>query len=359
MFVSIVARFLQRTSVVPAGTPHFFHGIYDILQPAKARQFEGKRDYWKGQMIMRITTVLSMLVLMVSVSCSDSPTIEEGYLDVNGTSLFYKTMGSGDPIVVLHGGPGFDHRQFLPFIWELAARHKVILYDQRGTGLSSGPVDSTSISIDTFIADIEGIREAFGIEQMNLLGHSWGGILAMHYGIRHQDKLKSLILCSTAASDESFAEMRATYEANRLPEDAELLEEIYLSDEYQNQDPQAIERFWRVYFKPYFSDQSLASELDLLFTENTIKHGNVVAGYLFQSIGAFDLHEDLKVIKCPTLVIHGDADPMPVKYAERIHESIEGSELVIAEDSGHWLFVDATETFRSSILDFLAAVDGR
>jgi proline iminopeptidase len=290
----------------------------------------------------------------VCVSCTNTPGVEEGFLEINGTSLFFKTMGSGDPIVVLHGGPGFDHRQFLPYIWGLAENHKVILFDQRGTGLSSGPIDPTSISIDSFIADIEGIREAFGIDRMNLLGHSWGGILAMHYGIRHPEKLKTLVLCSTAASFESFAEMRATYEANRAPEDAALLEEIYSSDSFKNGDPDAVERFWRVYFKPYFADQELASKLDLQFTENTIKHGNEVAGLILQSIGDFDLHRDLRVIQCPTLIIHGDADPMPFKYAEMIHESIDGSELVKVEGAGHWLFVDATDTFTSTVLDFLA-----
>lgn len=306
---------------------------------------------------MRNTILIMFLGALVSVSCTNTPSIEEGFLEINGASLFFKTMGSGEPIVVLHGGPGFDHRQFLPYIWELSERHKVILFDQRGTGLSSGTIDSTSISIDSFIADIEGIREAFGIEKMNLLGHSWGGILAMYYGIRHPENLKSLILCSTAASFESFAEMRATYEANRLPEDTALLQEIYSSDAYQNDDPQAVESFWRVYFKPYFADQQLVSKLDLQFEENSIKNGDAVAGHILQSIGEFDLHEDLRAIRCPTLVIHGDSDPMPVKYAEMIHESIGGSELVIAEGAGHWLFVDATETFTSSVLDFLAEVD--
>ena len=204
---------------------------------------------------MRVPPLIVALVAFVSVSCTNALHVEEGFLDINGASVFFKTMGSGDPIVVLHGGPGFDHRQFLPYIWELAERHKVILFDQRGTGLSSAPIDASSISIDSFIADIEGIRKAFGIEKMNLLGHSWGGILAMHYAIRHPEDLKSLILCSTAASFESFAEMRANYESNRLPEDSALLEEIYSSDEYQNGEPQAVERFWRVYFKPYFADQ--------------------------------------------------------------------------------------------------------
>jgi proline iminopeptidase len=303
--------------------------------------------------VKKAVLILSLLTL-VCVSCTNTPGVEEGFLEINGTSLFFKTMGSGDPIVVLHGGPGFDHRQFLPYIWGLAENHKVILFDQRGTGLSSGPIDPTSISIDSFIADIEGIREAFGIDRMNLLGHSWGGILAMHYGIRHPEKLKTLVLCSTAASFESFAEMRATYEANRAPEDAALLEEIYSSDSFKNGDPDAVERFWRVYFKPYFADQELASKLDLQFTENTIKHGNEVAGLILQSIGDFDLHRDLRVIQCPTLIIHGDADPMPFKYAEMIHESIDGSELVKVEGAGHWLFVDATDTFTSTVLDFLA-----
>ncbi len=289
----------------------------------------------------------------VAIACGSSSSIEEGTLEINGASLFYKTMGSGDPIVVLHGGPGFDHRQFLPYIWELASRHKVILYDQRGTGLSSGPIDAESISLDTFIADLEGIREAFGIEKMNLFGHSWGGTLAMHYALRHEDKLKSLIICSATASEDAFEVMRTNYEANRAPEDAERIREIYYSDEYQKGDPQAVESFWRVFFKPYFADQSLVSGLDLNFTENTIKNGETVARYLLESVAGFDLHEDLEAIRVPTLIIHGDSDPMPVECAERIHRSIEGSKLVITRNSGHWVFVDATETFTSSILDFL------
>ena len=306
--------------------------------------------------ILNSIHLLPLLALAMTVSCTRDQVIEDGHLDINGTNLYYKTLGSGDPIVVLHGGPGFDHRQFLPFIWELAQGHQVILYDQRGTGLSSGPVDSMSISINTFIADIEGIRKAFKIEKLNLLGHSWGGILAMHYAIEHPDMLKSLILCSTAAAVESFDEMRANYGAARSVEDAALLQEIAGTAEFENQDPRAVERFWRVFFKPYFADPSQVEKMDLLFTENTLRYGNLVAGYLFQSIGAFDLHEDLRVVDCPVLVIHGDADPMPLKYAERIHEAIAGSELVIAENCGHWLFVDGTETFRTSILDFLGRV---
>lgn len=309
---------------------------------------------------MKAARLLLLVFLVLSVSCQEgAPEFSEGFLEANGTTLYYKTIGSGEPIVVLHGGPGFDHRQFLPYIAELASRYRVILYDQRGTGLSSGPVDPDSITIDNFIADVEAIREEFGIRRMNLLGHSWGGILAMHYAIRHPGRLRTLTLCSTTATMEAFGPMVETIARNRDPEDKRLLEAIAATEEYRNGDPETFSRFWRIYFRAYFTDPSLADEMDLTFTENTIKNANAVAGLIFESIGEFDLHEDLAVVSSPTLVLHGALDPLPLEYAERIHESIAGSELVVLENSGHWPFVDATEAFRTSVLEFLDGVTGR
>jgi proline iminopeptidase len=295
--------------------------------------------------------IAALLIVFLAASFTDA---RDGYVETNGTRLYFKTLGTGEPIVVLHGGPGFDHRQFLPFIWDLAARHQVILYDQRGTGLSEGPVDADSITIENFIADIEGIREAFGIREMNLLGHSWGGMLAMHYAVRHPDRLRSLILVSTAASSEVFSDMRTAITAARPDEDTKLLESITASDEFRAQDPQALEHFWRVYFRVYFADPSLVSKLDLELTENTIRHSETVAGHILQSAGAFDLHEQLKSLQVPTLVLHGDSDPMPMRYAEQIHASLPHSELVVLERSGHWVFVDAMDQVRENVERFLA-----
>lgn len=305
---------------------------------------------------MRLPLLILLLLPILCAAEEASPRITEGYVTNGEHSLFYKTMGSGDPIVVVHGGPGFDHRQFLPFIWELAKEHQVILYDQRCTGLSTGPVDSVSINIDTFIGDIEAVRQAFGLQRMNLLGHSWGGVLAMYYGTRHQDRLKSLILCSTAATMESLSAMRDVYEANREPGDLERLEDLYQSEGYQSGDPDAVGDFWRVFFKPYFADQSQVEKMDLVFTRNTIKNSQAVAGYVLNSVGNFDLRADLKNLHCPTLIVHGSADPLDVKCAEEIHEIIGGSKLVIVEGAGHWLFVDGTDPFATGILDFLADI---
>lgn len=305
---------------------------------------------------MRRCLPFILLILALAAACNTTPSIEDGYVENGDHPLYYKTLGSGDPIVVLHGGPGFDHRQFLPFIWELAVNHQVILYDQRCTGLSSGPADSTTITLDTFIEDIEVIRRHFGIEKMNLLGHSWGGNLAMQYALRHEDKLKSLILCSTTATDSSYAEMRATYEENRAPGESDKLMEIYQSNAFQAGDPTAYEAFWRLYFRPYFADPNQVDKMDLLFTENTINNSNTVAGLIFADIGSFDLHEDLKNLKVPTAVFHGDADPLHYKYGEQIHQSIAGSHFLLMEDVGHWLFVDGTDYFAGNTRAFLDSI---
>jgi proline iminopeptidase len=307
--------------------------------------------------IFLCTVITAQSLASSAVSAPARPdSITTGTISTEGATLFYKTMGEDDPIVVLHGGPGFDHRQFLPFIWEMAAEHQVILFDQRGTGLSDAVIDSSNINITTFVADIEAVRRHFGIERMNLLGHSWGGILTMHYAVRHPKRLRSLILCSTTASVEAFDEMLANYAARRTEEDQAALDEIGGSEAFNNGDPGAWERFWRIWFRSYFADPTEADRMDLFFPPRTIQNCGAVAGLVLGSIGSFDLHEELAAVRCSTLILHGMADPMPVSYAERIHDAIPGSDLVLAPGVGHWFFVDGTEIFADSGLEFLGQI---
>jgi len=301
-----------------------------------------------------MSTIYTMiLIIALTVPATAADTITTGTIATDSAEIFFKTMGTGDPIIVLHGGPGFDHRQFLPFIWELATKHQVILFDQRGTGLSSGKADSTTINIDSFVADIEAVRQHFGLQKINLLGHSWGGILAMYYGVQHPDRLRSLILCSTTASAKAFDEMRANYMALRSEADQAALNEIGSSDAFNNGNPDAWAKFWRIWFRTYFADPKQVERMDLFFPPNTIKNCGTVAGLVLRSIGDFDLHNQLTDISCPTLIMHGEADPMPATYAQSLHRALPGSKLVLAPGVGHWFFVDGTEIFTDSILGFL------
>jgi len=298
----------------------------------------------------------SLLVIYLAIACSQSPKVEEGYIDIGETSIYYKTIGSGQPIVVLHGGPGFDHQILMPYIGKLGRYHKVIQYDQRGSGRSKGPIDSVSINIDTFIEDIESIRKTFQIEKLNLAGVSWGGILAMFYSIKYPENLNSLMLFSTAASSEMLNKMYPAMNKNRTPEDAELIKSLRNSEGFKQKDPKILEEFYRIYCKAQFVDQSLASKINMTISENTAKNGGTINKFVMSSIGRFDLHDYLKVIKCPTLIMHGKKDPLPIKAAQKIHSMIPNSELIIFEKSGHWIFIEEEEKFNTVINDFLSRV---
>ena len=102
--------------------------------------------------------------------------------------------GSGEPAIVIHGGPLLDHGYLQPYLAPLGDELELIFYDQRLSGRSDGVVDSASVRLDTFVDDIEALREALGLERVHLIAHSWGGLLAMKYATAHPDRGKVVLL---------------------------------------------------------------------------------------------------------------------------------------------------------------------
>ena len=113
----------------------------------------------------------------------------EGYVPVDGAQLFTRTVGSGPPVIVLHGGPDFDHTYLLPELDQLAAHARLVYYDQRGRGRSAIGVEPNDVSIASEIADLDALRRSLGVDAVAILGHSWGGLLAMEYTTRHPDRV--------------------------------------------------------------------------------------------------------------------------------------------------------------------------
>ncbi len=287
-----------------------------------------------------------------NLSCQKSPPllVEEGLREINGTQLYTKIMGKGEAIVILHGGPGMDHTYFLPQMAELAKTHKLILFDQRVSGRSSLDVDSSAITMRRFIDDIEEIRKTFKLEKMNLMGHSWGGLLAMFYGINYPQNLKSLIILnSTPASSELTA--KAMPRLTR--EDSLQRVEVLNSNAFKNRESVAFEKLFRIHFRSAFYDRSLADSLTLTFqpgfAETSVKLQN-----LYKDIASYDIHDDLSKINCPTLVVHGDHDDIPLESSQKIHESISKSKFVLLKNCGHFPFIETPDELFKTIRDFLS-----
>jgi proline iminopeptidase len=117
-------------------------------------------------------------------------------MKIRDTSLYVEVIGQGPPLVLMHGGPGLDHVSLTPFR-KLANRRTVVLYDHRCNGRSTG-VPVTSMTWDNLTADADALREALGFERWAVLGHSFGGQVALEYVLRYPERVSRLVLLDTA-----------------------------------------------------------------------------------------------------------------------------------------------------------------
>ncbi len=127
-----------------------------------------------------------------------------GFVSFGSHKTHYKIMGrpgGKSPLLVLHGGPGSGHNYLLGLA-ELArgGNRQVIFYDQLGCGLSDRPDDESLWTIQTFVDELKKVREHLGLKNIHLLGHSWGGMLAIEYLLTQPMGISSAILASTMVS---------------------------------------------------------------------------------------------------------------------------------------------------------------
>ena len=295
---------------------------------------------------------LSLFSLLAGYQAS-SLKAEEGLRAINGTQLYCKVMGSGEPIVILHGGPGLDHTYLLPQMAELAKDYRLIFFDQRLAGRSASNVDSSAITLQNFIDDVEGVRREFNLEKMNLLAHSWGSFLALNYAITYPDHLKSLTLVSSApASSKYVAEGSATLRKRFTSADSLERAQIMQSEAFRNGEASTFERLFRITFRATFYDGALADGLTLTLPSDFSKRSNKLL-HMQKDVTSYDLYEDMSAITCPTLILQGDHDAIPKAAIERMAEHITGSQLIWLKNCGHFPYIETPDDFFRLIRDFV------
>jgi proline iminopeptidase len=121
------------------------------------------------------------------------------HAQINGSDLFYRIVGKGWPCFILHGGLGLDHTYLHPWLDPLGDQLQLIYYDQRGNGRSGRPPLDT-LTFDQFCADAEALRIHLHYDRIALLGHSYGGFIALEYALRYPERVSHLILVDTVAA---------------------------------------------------------------------------------------------------------------------------------------------------------------
>jgi proline iminopeptidase len=292
--------------------------------------------------------ILSCIPLLFVLSSSLFPQSfsegRDGYVEVTRAKLYYIVVGTGEPIVVIHGGPGLDHNYLVPQMNVLARTHKLIYYDQRASGKSTGTVDSMSITPDQFVEDLERLRETLGIEKMNLLGHSWGGLLAMEYAIKYPQHMKSMVLMnSMGAMSDCMAPFIKTRIERTTHDDSLSMERILSSPEWAAHDPKAVGEYLCTVFRTYFFDRRFADSLNMNLNQNTAIHFLPIFGLMGKYLNHYDISRNLDRITCPTLIITGDYDPFPVNFSKEISLHIKNSQFVQISHCGHFPYIECPE----------------
>lgn len=286
----------------------------------------------------------------------------EGYVPVEDAELWYRETGQGQPVVVLHGGPDFDHSYLLPDLDSLSDSFRLIYYDQRGRGRSARNVRPEDVSIESEIEDLERLREYLQLESIAVLGHSWGGVLAMEFAIRHPERVSHLILMNTGpASHDDYLLLREELSKIRTAGDIEGLKALSSTASYQEGDPDTVASYYRFHFratirKPEQLERAIQS-LRASFTKEGILKAWAIEDRLMNEtwrVSDYDLLPGLKRISSPipTLVIHGDYDLVPVECARRIAQAIPGARFALLEECGHFSYMEAPNEVHKEIDDF-------
>jgi proline iminopeptidase len=194
---------------------------------------------------------------------SDPPSPRESMIPVENAELFCREVGQGQPIIVLHGGISLDHTYLLPDMDRLSDAYRLIYFDQRGRGKSIG--DVANISIQSELEDLEGLRRHLGLDSVAVLGHSWGGYLAMEYALRHPQRVSHLILLHTApASREGYLLYAQEWAKRRVPHE-EKLAALMASARYTAGDPRVVAEFCRIYFGAAIKQPEHLARVNLSF----------------------------------------------------------------------------------------------
>jgi proline iminopeptidase len=287
---------------------------------------------------------------------NNTQTVDEGMLSVDGADIYYKTIGSGEPLVFVHGGPGLGHNYLYPCFKHMADHFQIVFYDQRSSGRSSGIENPGQITVDAFVEDLEELRKALDIKELSLIAHSWGGFLCQHYAVKYPENIKALLFIESLGPNSEFiSQFNRTIEKRLNRKTVQKL--MLLSESFGKRKEDMAESFkeyYYLYFKAYFYDQSFIDHLYLDYFDD-----DMVAKYLMSNPCLkgyqqhYDLSEKLSVISSPTLIIHSDYDPIPLHAAQQLHGAINGSKLVIIKDSGHFPFIEKPENCFGAIYDFL------
>ena len=283
----------------------------------------------------------------------------EGFVVGGGARIFYKTLGSGMPLLLLHGGPGADHSDFLPAL-EPAGRCRLVLIDERGSGRSERLKDPRGYTLNHMVQDIERVYiKHLRIRQFIVLGHSFGGILAQAYAVRHPGRVLGLVLAGTGSSAACIHR-----DFRRIRRELPKALQSRIEGAAEDGGCEADGAYTRAYAAA--SAQALASYMYAKSPPRRFKHPPPLGMDVLRemwvrrsdfridgNLKGFDFTDSLSRVKAPALVIIGDRDMVSTESADLTRASLPRATLVVMAECAHMMYIDQTALFNRLLAEIL------
>jgi proline iminopeptidase len=283
-------------------------------------------------------------------------------VSIGGALLYARDVGRGRPLIVLHGGPDFDHAYLLPELDELADTYRLIYYDQRGRGRSTENVRPEDVTLESDLDDLDKVRRHFRLDAPVLLGHSWGTVLALEFALRHPTHVSHLVLMNPApVSQAQVTRLRQSYVA-QLGNDMDRQRAIQAGAAYKEGDPDAVAARYRIHFTHALQRQSDYEKLMARMSAGFHNQGRdgilkawAVEERLYRdtwSLPGYDLLPKLRGLRIPTLVIVGEQDFIPPAIAGEIAQALPDATLISIPKCGHFAYLECGSAVRSALNNF-------
>ncbi|MEH7072750.1 proline iminopeptidase-family hydrolase [Neobacillus drentensis] len=286
---------------------------------------------------------------------------DEGYIEVTGGKVWYRLYNKnakGTPVIILHGGPGSSSYS-LQGLKALADDRPVIFYDQLGCGKSDRPTNPSLWQIDRFVEELAQVRTALNLEEIHILGHSWGTTLAAAYCLTKPRGVKSVIFSSPCLSAPVW-EQDQKQNLEKLPKEIQAI--ITRCEENGTTDSEEFEEATKEFNKNFVCRLDPYPEW--------LKQGsqyrnpeiyNIMWGpsefTVLGNLKEFDCTARLKEINCPTLYTCGRFDEATPETTQYFSSLTPGSSFHVFEHSAHMPYVEEPEEYLHQIGDFLKAID--
>lgn len=307
--------------------------------------------------------VFIAILAAVNFGCQSKSELipDEGFLHVTGGKVWYKILGGGNetPLILLHGGPGFPSYYLNPLA-ELSAERPVVYFDQFGCGRSDHSKDTSLMTIETFVEQLEQMIDSLGLKEVHLLGHSWGTMLGLEYYLQNPERIKSLILASPCLSIPRWeADCRELIKS--LPDSVQLA--IDTSERTGNYASEAYQSAMNTFYQNFVARKLPWDEnMDSTFAGANIDLYNYMWGPSeFTALGTlqnYDRTEQLQQIKVPVLYMCGEFDEARPETVQYFQSLTPAAKLAVIEDAAHIITHDNPTQTNLEISKFLKYAEG-